>query len=294
MSNQQAMIEMIRRTSGQANILTIPRVYIDLTGEIIYALFLSQCIYWSDKGKDGWFYKSDEEWEKEICLSSYQSRKCRNALKQYIETDLRKANGVPTIHYRVNLEAVSEAILATFSNGLSRNFTIQSEETSQSLTETTSRNYTQKKNNDDDVENRKPQTETSNQLGDSDIKESNQPPKIDEQVEPEKEVNDVGKIMRLYEKNIGAIVPMMAANVTQAALEYPAEWIEDAFKIAVERNARNWKYVSAILDNWQRNGRDYKPGGNGSQPGQARKYSSKPAQVERGEITVNGDGTLYV
>ena len=57
MNNQQAMIELIKATSGQANILTIPRPYIEFMGSLDGGLFLSQLIYWSDRGgqDDGWF-----------------------------------------------------------------------------------------------------------------------------------------------------------------------------------------------------------------------------------------------
>ncbi|HET7737325.1 MAG TPA: DnaD domain protein, partial [Tepidiformaceae bacterium] len=36
---------------------------------------------------------------------------------------------------------------------------------------------------------------------------------------------------------------------------YPAEWIVDAFREAAELNARNWRYVERILENWDREGR---------------------------------------
>jgi hypothetical protein len=36
---------------------------------------------------------------------------------------------------------------------------------------------------------------------------------------------------------------------------YPNAWINEAIEIAVKRNARNWKYVQAILERWQKEGR---------------------------------------
>jgi DNA replication protein DnaD len=45
-------------------------------------------------------------------------------------------------------------------------------------------------------------------------------------------------------------------------------WIEEAFKIAVEKNVRNWRYIRAILERWQTEGksdeeygRDYREDG---------------------------------
>jgi len=63
-------------------------------------------------------------------------------------------------------------------------------------------------------------------------------------------------IFRLYEENIGPLTPMIAQSLAEAEDTYPATWIEEAFQIAVERNARNWRYVEAILKRWYDEGRD--------------------------------------
>ena len=67
---------------------------------------------------------------------------------------------------------------------------------------------------------------------------------------------DLPNIYRLYEENIGPLTPMIAEELKEAESAYPAEWIEDALRIAVENNARNWRYVSAILNRWKEKGRD--------------------------------------
>jgi DNA replication protein len=63
-------------------------------------------------------------------------------------------------------------------------------------------------------------------------------------------------IFRLYEENIGPLTPIMADALGEAEDNYPASWIEEAFQIAVKRNARNWRYIEAILKRWQEEGRD--------------------------------------
>lgn len=63
-------------------------------------------------------------------------------------------------------------------------------------------------------------------------------------------------IYQLYEQNIGLLQPLIADELRDAEATYPAEWIEEAFRIAVERNARNWHYVRSILERWAREGRD--------------------------------------
>lgn len=63
-------------------------------------------------------------------------------------------------------------------------------------------------------------------------------------------------IYELYERNIGVLQPLLAEQLQDAADRYPADWIEDAFKIAVARNIRNWRYIETILERWLREGKD--------------------------------------
>ena len=71
-------------------------------------------------------------------------------------------------------------------------------------------------------------------------------------------------IFVLYEQNIGLLQPLIVEELQEAELLYPMDWIEDAFKIAVENNVRNWRYIRAILERWrtegkrdEESGRDY-------------------------------------
>jgi DNA replication protein len=63
-------------------------------------------------------------------------------------------------------------------------------------------------------------------------------------------------IFQLYEANIGPLTPLIADALKDAEKTYQADWIEDAFRIAVERNKRNWHYIEAILHRWQEGGRN--------------------------------------
>jgi DNA replication protein len=63
-------------------------------------------------------------------------------------------------------------------------------------------------------------------------------------------------IFRLYEENFGPLTPMIAEALGEAEDSYLATWIEEAMHIAVEKNVRNWRYVAAILERWQSEGRD--------------------------------------
>jgi DnaD/phage-associated family protein len=63
-------------------------------------------------------------------------------------------------------------------------------------------------------------------------------------------------IFQLYETNVGPLTPLIADALRDAEKTYQANWIEDAFRIAVERNKRSWHYIEAILHRWQEGGRD--------------------------------------
>jgi len=63
-------------------------------------------------------------------------------------------------------------------------------------------------------------------------------------------------IFRLYEQNIGPLTPLIAETLQDAEKTYPQAWLEEAFKIAVEKNVRKWNYIQAILKSWQEEGRD--------------------------------------
>jgi DnaD/phage-associated family protein len=63
-------------------------------------------------------------------------------------------------------------------------------------------------------------------------------------------------IFVLYEQNIGPLTPLIAETLREAEATYPAAWIEEAVRIAVENNVRRWRYVQAILEDWRTKGRD--------------------------------------
>ena len=70
-------------------------------------------------------------------------------------------------------------------------------------------------------------------------------------VEPER-----ASIMELYEQNIGLLQPLLVEELLEAEQTYPAEWITEAFRLAVENNVRRWKYIRSILERWAREGKD--------------------------------------
>lgn len=62
-------------------------------------------------------------------------------------------------------------------------------------------------------------------------------------------------IYELYEQNIGLLTPLLAEELSEAAENFPALWVEDAFREAVMQNKRSWRYVLRILETWASQGR---------------------------------------
>ena len=79
-------------------------------------------------------------------------------------------------------------------------------------------------------------------------------------------------LFAIYEENIGVLTPMLAEAIKEAQATYPREWIEDAIRYAVERNARSWRYISKVLDAWQQEGRSRET--SGRLPRGPRSYTS--------------------
>ena len=66
---------------------------------------------------------------------------------------------------------------------------------------------------------------------------------------------DPPNIFALYEDNIGILSPMIAEELREAEQQYPAAWIKDAIRESAENNRRSWRYISRILERWEREGR---------------------------------------
>jgi DnaD/phage-associated family protein len=62
-------------------------------------------------------------------------------------------------------------------------------------------------------------------------------------------------IYRLYEENIGPLTPMIADSLKDAEHEFSAEWVADAIRVAVDNNARSWRYIQSVLERWRKEGR---------------------------------------
>ncbi len=53
-----------------------------------------------------------------------------------------------------------------------------------------------------------------------------------------------------------ALPPILAAEVQAAEARYGTDWLEDAFAESAAHGVRRWRYVRAILERWETEGRD--------------------------------------
>jgi len=89
-------------------------IFIDITGSLVGGYMLSQAFYWSQRTstEDGWFWKTQKEWEKETRLSRREQDTARKILAGLYDSEgnpvwEEKLKGVPAkMHFRLNLEAL--------------------------------------------------------------------------------------------------------------------------------------------------------------------------------------------
>jgi DNA replication protein len=62
-------------------------------------------------------------------------------------------------------------------------------------------------------------------------------------------------IFTLYEQNVGLLLPLVVEELREAEERYPREWVEEAFREAVQQNKRKWSYIRAILRRWETEGK---------------------------------------
>jgi DnaD/phage-associated family protein len=64
------------------------------------------------------------------------------------------------------------------------------------------------------------------------------------------------KPAQVYEQEIGGLSPTVSDAIARASERWPEEWIVEALRLAAVRNARSWRYAEAILERWEREGKD--------------------------------------
>ncbi len=104
--------------SALADILDSPiayhRSFVLLKAGVTGAVMLSQAMYWSKRtsDKNGWFYKSQEEWEEETGLSRYEQETARKKLVKHGIIEESRGGLPARLFYRVNKEVLMSLLVA--------------------------------------------------------------------------------------------------------------------------------------------------------------------------------------
>ena len=88
------------------------RCFVTITGSVKAAIMLSQAMYWQAraKQKNGYWYKSAEEWEEETGLTRHEQQTARKDCEKFLLSDLR---GVPaTLFWKVDEVALQAALFS--------------------------------------------------------------------------------------------------------------------------------------------------------------------------------------
>ena len=129
---QKQLFSFLSNTFGQANVLTIPTLLLKrLNGNHSAALFLSQLVYWTDKTKNGWIFKTYEDWEAELFLKEKKVRAIKNELEALgiIETKIKQINGAPVLHYRIKQKEFIEFLTTEKKEDKTAPYTTETAET---------------------------------------------------------------------------------------------------------------------------------------------------------------------
>lgn len=98
--------------AGQQNVIVVNRAFVDFAGSLEAGLLLSQLLYWTPRARieGGWIAKTNAEFQDELCISYYSLKKASRGLIEQgvLETKIVKFNGQPTVHYRLDLDALIE------------------------------------------------------------------------------------------------------------------------------------------------------------------------------------------
>lgn len=99
---------VIEPLNKQYGIIQVPYIFLKLAGDYNTAALLNRIVYLADRATrdDGFFHKTFDEWQNEMYLSEYQVTRSVKKLKEMnlVETTVKKVDGTPKNHYKVNFE----------------------------------------------------------------------------------------------------------------------------------------------------------------------------------------------
>jgi len=116
MTAQLDFSDFLRWERASRETIDFKMTYVDMAGDLMAGLLLSQIVYWNLPGKNGktklrvhheehlWLVKAHQDWWDEIRLNVNQVRRALGILKQkgLIITEVHRFGGNPTTHIRID------------------------------------------------------------------------------------------------------------------------------------------------------------------------------------------------
>ncbi|MDP6501630.1 MAG: DnaD domain protein [Dehalococcoidales bacterium] len=103
--------------------------------------------------------------------------------------------------------------------------------------------------------------------------------KAGRQAQPERDTGLPLDIFTLYEENVGMLTPMIVDELLEAEKVYREGWIGEAIKEATKHGVHKWSYISAILEQWAKEGKK-----DGTYRGDSKTSPDKFSEQEYGHI----------
>ncbi len=218
--------DFLRWEQASRDTIDVKRCYIDLAGDLVAGVLLSQLIYWFLPNRHGsklrveregrlWLAKQRTDWWEECRISPKQFDRAIQVLadKGLVEHRRFRFGGSPIIHVWLNWPAVAEGVnsILTFGEIASvPSGQLELDERDRTITETTSETTSETTDNDD------------------------RPAELGE-----------------FEQNLGVMLtPLVADAIIEYVGKCPEDWVSKAIGVAAGRDARNWAFVKKVLDNW--------------------------------------------
>ena len=223
-------------------------------GGVTVGLWMSQLIYWSDKGgdPDGWIYKTRDDWADETAMGIYEVTGARKRALALGVIEEKLARVPACLHYRVRWDVLEQIVSAYIeahptpqtTPSIGKNPILElgktqnkSWEKPNTITETT--------------------TETTTEIIIEKKNEADKKADSDSVPIPA----DFGAVLRLWEQSAGLLSKTISDQLGDLVDDYGASMVHEALLETVKQiNRPKMKYLEAVLQNWRDKGRD-KQGG---------------------------------
>jgi hypothetical protein len=116
------LVKVIKQHRSQCMVIPIKKEILDFCGgDYHLAAILTQLLYWHYRTriKGGWIAKSSKDWNNELSLSQKQINRIVKRLKDcgLVIAKVKKFNGSPTTHYRLDVAALEKVFTEYLQSG---------------------------------------------------------------------------------------------------------------------------------------------------------------------------------